>query len=158
MRIDFLNERNDSERTIAVFFYGLNMDADVLSSKGVVPRAGRIVFIDGFMVKVGEKAMLLRSPNSRAYGMLFQLTHREVDLLYEELVDYRAEAFLAISANCEATAVISMVHINPPLNSNQVADYASRRSELAQKLGLPPLIPILNEDELRDEQPTNSTV
>jgi hypothetical protein len=142
MRQVSFDEDNESERTFAAFFYGLNMDADLLSSRGVVPRDARMVSIDGFMVKLGAKAMLLRSPDTRAHGMLFRLTHREMDTLYKDLDDYRAEPFLAVSANGEVTAVISMVHINPPIDSNQIPDYASRWNELAQKLGLPSATPI----------------
>jgi len=143
MRHDLLNEGNDSERTFAVFFYGLNMDADLLSSKGVVPRDARVVFIEGLMVKLGDKAMLLRSPNSRAHGMLFRLTHREMGNLYKDLHDYSAEPFLAISANGGATAVVSMVHINPPIDSTQNPEYASRWNALALRLGLPSAAPTI---------------
>jgi len=142
MRQDLLNEDNHSERTFAVFFYGLNMDADLLASRNVVPRDARVVFIDGSMVMLGEKAMLLRSPNARAYGMLFRLTHREMDKLYKDLDDYRAEPFLAVCSNGETIAVISMVHINPPLYSNQNPEYASRWNALALRLGLPSAVSI----------------
>lgn len=131
-----------SERTFPVFFYGLNMDADLLASRGVMPRAARVVFIDGFRVQLGAKAMLLRSPDSRAYGMLFELTHGEMDTLYQDLHEYRAEPFLAVSADGEASAVISMVHIDPPVDSSPIPDYASRWNALVARLGLPCATPV----------------
>jgi hypothetical protein len=60
-----------------VFFHGLNMDVDRLSSKGVVPRDPRVALIEGQAVVLGANAMLLRSLGGRAYGMLSRLTHQE---------------------------------------------------------------------------------
>jgi len=128
---------NDAERTFDVFFYGLNMDAGVLLSKGVTPRDARVAFIDGHMVKLGEKAMLLRSPKGRAYGMLFRLTHGEMDELYKGLDDYRAEPFQAVCANGRAVVAISMVHVSPHIHAQQDPEYSVRWNELVLKLGLP---------------------
>lgn len=97
--------------------------------------------IDGPTVKLGEKTMLLRSPKGRAYGMLFQLTHREMDTVYKDPGDYRAQPFLAVSASGETVAAISMVHVNPPIDSHPVPEYSTRWNELILRLGLPSASP-----------------
>lgn len=137
MSITLIQENNSADRIFDVFFYGLNMDAKILSSKGVVPRQPRVAYIDNFTVRLGAKAMLLRSCGRRAYGMLFKLTHHELDDLYATLIEYRAEPFQAVLANGERVAAISMVHVDPPINSAQDADYSAAFHDLTYRLGLP---------------------
>lgn len=86
---------------------------------------------------LGEKAMLLRSVGARAYGMLFRVTHKEMDTLYVNLHEYRAEPFQACLENGDTVVAVSMVHIDPPIDSKQDPIYAARFKELIQRLGLP---------------------
>lgn len=136
-----LRLNNDAERTFDVFFYGLHMDPYVLASKGVVPRDPRVAFVDDHVVRLGAKAMLLRSHGGRAYGMLFRLTHPEMDALYADAHGYRPEAFSATVVRPEAsarpTASISMVHRAPPIDSAPDADYGVRWKRIVQRLGIP---------------------
>lgn len=129
------------EHTFDVFFYGLNMDAELLSSKGVVPRNPRAALVEDHVVILGAKAMLLRSHGGRAYGMLFRLTHREMDTLYAGLHDYRPEPFTAILVNADEdarpVAAISMVHRDPPVDSNYDPAYFARWKHLVRQLGFP---------------------
>lgn len=128
---------NSAERTFEVFFYGLNMDAQVLAARGVAPREPRVAHVAGYRVQLGAKAMLLRARGARAYGMLFQLTHREMDGLYAALHEYRAEAFCAVLPNGETVPAISMVHVNPPVHSTQDPAYAAAFCRLVHQLNLP---------------------
>lgn len=136
-----LRPNNDAERTFDVFFYGLHMDPNVLVSKGVVPRDPRVAFVDDHVVRLGAKAMLLRSHGGRAYGMLFRLTHPEMDALYADAHDYRSEAFsvrvVDPAASARPAASISMVHRAPPIDSAQDPDYAVRWTSIVQRLGIP---------------------
>jgi hypothetical protein len=129
------------EHTFDVFFYGLNMDAGLLSSRGVVPRNPRLALIEDHVVILGAKAMLLRSRGAQAYGMLFQLTHREMDTLYAGMHDYRPEPFIAIVVSADENAwpvsAISMVHRDPPADSNQDSVYRARWKDLVRQLGIP---------------------
>jgi hypothetical protein len=83
-------------RRIEVFFYGLFMDADLLRSKGAGPVKIRPACAPGFALRIGERATLFRNPESRAYGILMELTHDEIDHLYSEasVRAYRPEAVL----------------------------------------------------------------
>lgn len=133
-------QNNSAERTFDVFFYGLHMDPNVLVSKGVVPRDPRVAFVDDHVVRLGAKAMLLRSHGRRAYGMLFRLTHAEMEALYGDARDYRAEAFsisvVGPAAGARPIAGISMIHRVPPIDSAQDPEYAARWTSIVQRLGI----------------------
>ena len=64
-----------SERRVEAFFYGLYMDIDVLREAGVAPLAPRKAYVDGFALRIGRRATLLPSAGTRAYGMLYTVTH-----------------------------------------------------------------------------------
>jgi hypothetical protein len=80
-----------SERRIDVFFYGLFMDTGILRAGGVAePENPRRAFVDDFELRIGQRATLVPLVDSRVYGMLFALTHRELDLLYAAPEEYVA--------------------------------------------------------------------
>src|SRR5919201_2321986 len=86
-----------SDRRIDAFFYGLFMDLDILREGGVAPVNPRRAYVDNFELRIGQRAMLLPSSGARAYGMLFALTHSELEQLYAAPgpEQYRPEAVLA---------------------------------------------------------------
>lgn len=137
MQIAEMLRQNGVDRTLEVFFYGLYMDAQRLISKGVVPRSPRRAFINGHTVVLKSKAILVRASDCQAHGMLFRLTHRELDSLYVALSEYRAEPYLAECEDGRAVAAISMVHIDPPLTSLREAEYADEWQALIRRLGIP---------------------
>lgn len=83
-------------RHVDVFFYGLFMDGTVLRSHKALPVNPRRGYVDGFALRIGQRAALVPSPGARAYGMIFGLTHQELERLYAEpgLEQYRTEAVL----------------------------------------------------------------
>ena len=127
---------NSANRLVEIFFYGLHMDAESLRQKGVVIRQPRLATILHHSVIVREKAMLLRQKDALACGMLYQLTHAEIDTLYKHQTGYRAEAFLANDGEREVCA-ISMVHIDPPIDSQIDYAYVSRLRDVLERLGFP---------------------
>jgi Gamma-glutamyl cyclotransferase, AIG2-like len=67
-----------------IFFYGLFMDRSLLTGKGFHPEMiGRAV-LRGYRIQIGERATLLRSASSRAYGVVMELTDQEARALYSE--------------------------------------------------------------------------
>jgi hypothetical protein len=86
-----------SDRRIDAFFYGLYMDLEILRESGVAPINPRRAYVDDFALRIGRRATLLPSSGARSYGMLFALTHSELDRLYAApgLEQYRPEAVLA---------------------------------------------------------------
>ena len=85
-----------SDRRIDAFFYGLFMDIDILRQEDVAPVNPRRAYVDDFALHIGQRATLLPSPGGRVYGMLFGLTHSELERLYvaPDLEQYRPEAVL----------------------------------------------------------------
>lgn len=79
-----------------VFFYGLFMDVSLLATKGVEPAAVQVGFVDGYRLRIGERATLLRRPGSRAYGVMMDIAPGEATRLYADasVADYVPETVL----------------------------------------------------------------
>ena len=76
-----------------VFFYGLFMDERLLATKGIVPSEVSLGFVDGYGLRIGERATLVRRPDGRAYGVMMNITPSEATELYaeESVADYLPE-------------------------------------------------------------------
>jgi len=67
-----------------IFFYGLFMDQSLLVEKGLHPEIVGPAVLPDYRIHIGERATLLRSASSRAYGMVMELDDREALVLYSE--------------------------------------------------------------------------
>lgn len=76
-----------------VFFYGLFMDEHLLAAKGIKPSEVVSGFVDGYALRIGERATLVRRPGSRAYGAMMDIAPHETTTLYAEdsVADYAPE-------------------------------------------------------------------
>jgi len=129
-----------SERRVDVFFYGLFMDQGILRAGGVAePANPRRAFVDDFELRIDQRAALVPVVGSRVYGMLFALTHSELDLLYAApgLEAYRAEAIVAQSFDGVATPALCYNLRHPPSVDERNAGYASRLQEILARLNFP---------------------
>ena len=129
----------ESPRTIDVFFYGLFMDESLLRQKGVNPSHRRISSVENFCLMIGARATLVPCANGRVYGVVFSLTHEEVDRLYSEesVSTYRPEAVLAeLNDGDVIPAVCFNLPIAPSPREKNPA-YASQLRDLARQVGLP---------------------
>jgi len=126
-------------RRIDVFFYGLFMDAELLAGKGVSPVNIRPASVPGFVLRIGQRATLLRQPNSRAHGMLMELTHKEIDFLYSEasVSAYRPEAVLVELDDGSRVPALCFNLVVPPAPEEANSEYAAKLSALARRLKLP---------------------
>lgn len=127
-------------RRIDVFFYGLFMDDGILREKGMNPGNRRMAFVENFSLVIGARATLVPCPSRTAHGVLFSLTHSEVDKLYSEasVSVYRPEA---VSAQLADGSVIPALCFNlpmPPSIAERNPQYVSKLRELAERIGLPP--------------------
>jgi len=127
-----------SKNEIAVFFYGLFMDESLLASKGAHVTESAIGYVDGYSLRIGERATLLPEPNGRAYGVLMKIAPEDAAALYSEqsVADYVAEPLVVtlpgdirVPAVCYNLPAAKLVGTNP--------DYAAALLALATKLGLP---------------------
>lgn len=76
-----------------VFFYGLFMDERLLATKGIEPSEVSLGFVDGYGLRIGERATLVRHPDSRAYGAMMEIAPGDATELYAEdsVADYLPE-------------------------------------------------------------------
>lgn len=115
------------------------MDDALLREKGMNPVNPRIAAVENFCLAIGDRATLVPCANGTVHGVLFSLTHGEVDALYSEasVSVYRPEAVLAVVDG----SVISALCFNlpaPPSIEARNPQYASKLQELALRIGLPP--------------------
>jgi hypothetical protein len=127
-------------RRIAVFFYGLFMDDALLREKGMNPVNSRMASVENFSLVIGARASLVPCAGQTVHGVLFSLTHSELDALYGEasVSVYRPEA---VSARLADGSVIPALCFNlpvPPSIEERNPQYASKLKELAGRIGLPP--------------------
>ncbi|WP_322049590.1 gamma-glutamylcyclotransferase family protein [Paraburkholderia sp. J67] len=129
------------DRLVDMFFYGLHMDGANLAAKGVHPRMPRVGRILGHRVVVATKAILIRAPGDVAVGMVYALTHCEIDRLYDGLDDYRAEAFIVRIDDSSGgvpllVPALAMVHVAPRIDGAVDAYYVARLHTTLTSLGL----------------------
>lgn len=129
-----------SERRVEAFFYGLYMDLDVLREAGVAPLAPRKAYVDGFALRIGRRATLLPSAGARAYGMLYAVTHAELERLYTApgLEQYRPEAVIARPLEGTPTPALCYNLREAPRPQERNPDYAERLRRALTKLEFPP--------------------
>jgi hypothetical protein len=127
-----------SRDEIAVFFYGLFMDRSLLASKGVHATEPTVGYVDGYGLRIGERATLVPESNGRAYGVVMKMAPEDAAALYSEpsVADYLAETVVAtlpgdtrVSAVCYNLPAAKLVGTNP--------EYAAALLALATRLGLP---------------------
>jgi hypothetical protein len=126
-------------RRIGVFFYGLFMDAGLLRTKGAHPVNLRQACVPGFALRIGQRATLLQNPDARAYGIVMELTHVEIEQLYAEasVRAYCAEAVLAELSDGSHVPALCFNLLLPPDPEEANAEYAAKLRDLARRLGLP---------------------
>jgi hypothetical protein len=121
-----------------IFFYGLFMDERLLAKRGIKPSGMKTGFVDGYELRIGERATLITRPGSRAYGVVMDILPGEAAELYaqESVADYLPEPVIVelmdgmqVKATC----------YNLPNDKSARASKAYARSllEVATRLGFP---------------------
>jgi hypothetical protein len=130
---------NSSNRTIDVFFYGLYMDPVLLEQKGVMPRNPRSARVDGYALRIGQRVTLLRSLENRAFGMVYSLTHAEINSLYwgAGIEVYRAEAVIAQIVGGGTVPALCCILLDPPAADEINAEYSEKLRTVLKRLELP---------------------
>ena len=122
-----------------VFFYGLFMDEDLLRTKGVDPQSRELAAVDGFALRIGQRATLVHSPGATVHGVVVSLTLSELDRLYSDpsVQAYRPQAVLArLTGGGTIAAVCYNLPCAPSPNDHN-PEYAAKLKAVAQKIGLP---------------------
>ena len=128
-----------SEKLQDVFFYGLFMDGRVLREKGIQPRSSRRVVVNGYQLRIGERAMLVPEPSSKVFGMVHALTEREINSLYAEpgLDMYHPETVVATFEDGSKSAVTTFNLQQTSSEESFNADYAAKLRSVLERLGFP---------------------
>lgn len=115
------------------------MDVDLLRIKGTNPVNIRSGSVPGFSLRIGQRATLVPSREGRAFGMVMQLTHDEVDRLYSDssVRAYRPEPVeVELIDGSRVPAICFNLPVTPsPKEANP--DYAAKLRDLARQLGFP---------------------
>lgn len=106
---------NSANRLHNVFFYGLYMDPEVLQSKQVLARNPRLALLPNYRLRIGKMATLLRDPGKYSIGMLYSLTHADLNALYwgVGLTAYAAEAVLVNELSRDAARYHRLADLLP---------------------------------------------
>ena len=115
------------------------MDDSLLRQKGVTPLDGRIASVQDFSLVIGARATLVPRSHSTVHGVVYRLTHAEIDALYSDpsVSVYRPEAVLAHVADGSLVPALCFNLPLPPSADERNADYAARLRTLAERIGLP---------------------
>jgi hypothetical protein len=121
-----------------VFFYGLFMDPDVLRQKGTDPGHFRLARVDGYGLRIGERATLEPSENEQVFGSVIDLTDEDLDLLYadESVAEYVPVRITAFGPEGEKIEAVSYI-LPMELLSGRNPDYARALLAVAEKIGIP---------------------
>ncbi|MDH5728984.1 MAG: hypothetical protein OEZ58_08340, partial [Gammaproteobacteria bacterium] len=113
------------------------MDPDILRQKNVEPRHPRKAVVKDFVLRIGNKATLLRSPGDQAVGMVYSLTHQEIDSLYwgAGLDEYAAEA-LIVNIGQAQIPVLCCNLIQAPDTTESNAEYEAKLKQAWHDLDL----------------------
>ena len=115
------------------------MDEGLLKRKGFNPSGVEIACIEGFGLRIGERASLVESKGERAYGLIMFMSHEELEALYgeESVSDYEPENLTVTTSNNKN--IVATTYILPVEKlTGQNREYACSLATLAKNVGLPP--------------------
>ena len=128
-----------SAESLDVFFYGLFMDADLFEAKGLRPRDPRRARIEGYGLRIGERATLVPAADEMAHGVVMALTEDELARLYAEpsVSDYRSELVEARLDDGRPLTVACYLLPKELAGGEVNRQYAAELAELVRRLELP---------------------
>ncbi len=100
---------------VDAFFHGGYMSFDVLANFGISPRDYHVCQLPGYTLTIGSAANIVKSGLERVFGIVTQLTHDELDILYNRDAQaklgalYLPEPVLVMTAN--GTLVPSLCYV-----------------------------------------------
>ena len=89
-------------------------------------------------MRIGKMATLLREANAEAHGIVYQLTHGELNRLYwgAGLDDYVAEAIVVETDRHGKIAALCCNLLVPPAEEETNAEYLGKLVQCTRKLGV----------------------
>lgn len=126
-------------KTVAAFFYGLFMDADLLRRKGLRVLESRMARLDDYRLRIAARATVVPARGLTVYGMLMQLPPEDLERLYSDpTVSAYIPQSLEVVLN-DGVRVAASCYVLPNCAQDFLANpsYAQKLHALASKLGLP---------------------
>ncbi len=114
------------------------MDETLLAKKGISPSNAEVGHVDGFALRIGERATLIRSAGTRSYGVMMNISSDQAKQLYAEssVADYVPESVTVELLNgSKVEASCYNLPVDKVTGTNKV--YAQALLEVANRLGLP---------------------
>ena len=125
-----------------VYFYGSNMDLNVLKKVGFEPDEIHVVRLNGYDIQIRPLANLVRSDRHCTYGTLVAGTHEELDRLYGQYVQkelgatYLPEAVVCEKADGSLVPALCYIAAETPL-APATTKYLERILIPAREFGFP---------------------
>ena len=121
-----------------MFFYGLFMDEELLKEQGLQPGPPEIACLDGFSLRIGERATLVKTEDGQVWGTVMALQACELEALYSDssVSDYRPEAVVA-TAHSGETLPCLVYNLPPNRLLGQNRDYLEKLIITSRKAGVP---------------------
>ncbi len=130
------------ETSVWTFFYGSNINLDILRKVDYVPSQIHVARLHGFDIEIRPLANLIRSDRHCVYGILATGTHSELERLYGRYdQDELGATYLPEAVLCErldGTLTPALCYIAPETEPAPAADdYLDRIVEPARSFGFP---------------------
>ncbi len=130
-----------TEPKVWVFFYGSYMNRAVLAEVDLRPADWSAARLDGFDVRIGPRANLVRAPGRAVFGALATATHSELERLYAHARDVLGEEYLPETVTAvEASGAKreALCYLAPRMRERPAeAAYVERILAGARELGAP---------------------
>jgi hypothetical protein len=125
---------------VAVFFYGLFMDANLLRARGMRVLDPQMARVDDFRLRIGARATLVPAPGRTVHGILMWMPADDLQQLYAEpsVSAYVPQAVEVTSSSGERVAATCYNLPGPFQDFRTNREYAQQLRDLAATLGLPP--------------------
>lgn len=133
-----MNAHLNGGRRIDAFFYGLFMDEGLLRKKGLRPANRRLATVENYELRIADRATLVPASGSHVEGVIFSLTHSELEALYADpsVNAYRPEAVLAQLTDDSRIPALCYNLAAPDSVPGRDPKYAARLRALAANIGL----------------------
>jgi len=119
-----------------IFFYGLFMDRSLLTEKGLHPEIAGPAVLPDYRLHIGERATLLPSASSRAYGIVMELEDQEASALYSEpsVSEYRRECVQVMFLRTNEAVKVYCYNLPRALVTGVNPVYATELAKLVESL------------------------
>ena len=125
-----------------VFFYGSYMNFDVLREVDLVPEEWAVARLDGFDIRIEQRANLVRSDQHCVFGIVATATHAELNRLYAHAQHVLGELYLPEPVLVQTVAGLwrpALCYICPAMVPRPPENaYVERVLKPARQFGFPP--------------------